>query len=141
MLRPLIKQLWLVVLMVFVIGWSGVSVASAKSMHLDTTSQQMSVHCQEMAKVGNSHPKHQAEHSSPHDLSQKMECPSDLNKLKDDCPDCIYTSCHSLISWIDVEIPELALPETHTHETILLPNYQAKHLAGYWQEILRPPKA
>lgn len=141
MLRQFFKQIWFVTLMVFAVGWSSMSVASAKTMHLETSAKQMSSHCQEMAEIEKLHSQHQAMHGSAHDMSQDMDCHSDLNEQKDDCPDCIYSSCHSLSSWIDVEISKLTLPEIHALETTFISNYQAKHLAGYWQEILRPPKA
>lgn len=141
MLRQLFKQIWFVMLMVFAVGWSGMSVASVKTMHLETSAKQMSSHCQEMAKIEKLHSQHQAMHGSAHDMSQDMDCHSDLNEHKDDCPDCIYSSCHNLSGWIDVEISKLTLPEIHALETTFISSYQAKHPAGYWQEILRPPKA
>ncbi|BCT89213.1 hypothetical protein RYU24_16180 [Acinetobacter variabilis] len=116
------------------------SIASAKTMHLETSAKQMGSHCQEMEKIEKLHSQHQAMHGSAHDMRQDMNCHSDLNDHKDVCPDCIYSSCHSLSSWIDVEISKLTLPEIHALETTFISNYQAKHLAGYWQEILRPPK-
>lgn len=144
MFRQLLKQIWFVVLMVFAIGWSGMSVASARTMHLQMPAEQFSTHCQKIAETGHlPAPPHMAMPGMAHELPQQPDCPSELKSHADDgCPDCHSTSCHSLGSWMEVEIPGLSLPQkTSFTEKTGISAYYAQHLAGYWQEILRPPKA
>ncbi|WP_216935801.1 hypothetical protein [Acinetobacter sp. BY484] len=142
MLTQLVKQIWLVMLMVFAIGWSSVSVASAKTMHLLMPAEQINSHCLEMAKATVSHAQHESvHHQNPE--SVQAGCISDMVKHSQaqDCLDCSASACQSLITSLPIAAPELNLPDHGYPEKTLLPAYHAKHLAGYWQDILRPPKA
>ncbi|ENW25484.1 hypothetical protein F925_00828 [Acinetobacter lwoffii NCTC 5866 = CIP 64.10 = NIPH 512] len=140
MLTRLVKQIWLVMLMVFAIGWSSVSVASATTMHLVMSSEQMSSHCLDMVKASTSHAMHESAHNSDQDLTQ-ADCFPDMPQHSPDCLDCGTTACQSLITSLPIAAPELSVPDRSYPEKFRLSAYHGKHLAGYWQEILRPPKA
>lgn len=57
-----------------------------------------------------------------------------------DCQKCSTLSCQPSIVWFDLEVLSYQIPEysTDTH-TSNIP-YKLQYPAGYWQEILRPPK-
>jgi hypothetical protein len=139
LLTQLVKQIWLVMLMVFAIGWSSVSVASASSMHLVMATEKNGNHCLEMQKPAASHAMHAPDHPDHHPVQQ--DCLSDSTQHLPDCPDCSTTGCQSLTSSLPIAAPELNWPDPAYPELTHLPAYHAKHLAGYWPEILRPPKA
>ncbi len=140
MLIRLVKQIWLVMLVVFAIGWSSVSVASANTMHLVMPSEKTNPHCLEMKKPSASHSLHETDHHQDQNLVQS-DCISDSTQHSPDCLDCGTTACQSLITSLPIAAPELSVPDRSYPEKTLLPAYHAQHLAGYWQEILRPPKA
>ena len=50
-------------------------------------------------------------------------------------------ACQNLVTSLPITTPELSVPDHGYPEKTLLPAYHAQHLAGYWQEILHPPKA
>lgn len=58
-----------------------------------------------------------------------------------DCQNCALFSCQSLIVWLNTDIPKLSVPQDNLEQNSLQIDYQAQHLVGHWQEILRPPKA
>ncbi|MCO8097353.1 hypothetical protein NI462_09205 [Acinetobacter lwoffii] len=140
MLIRLVKQVWLVMLVVFAIGWSSVSVASANTMHLVMSTEKMSSHCLEMKKPTASHSLHKTDHHQDQNLIQP-DCVSDNIQQSSDCLDCGTMACQNLVTSLPIATPELSMPDHGYSEKTLLPAYHAKHLAGYWQEILRPPKA
>lgn len=140
MLIRLVKQIWLVMLVVFAIGWSSVSVASANTMHLVMSTEKMSSHCLEMKKLTASHSLHETDHHQDQNLVQP-DCVSDNIQQSSDCLDCGTMACQNLVTSLPIATPELSVPDHGYSEKTLLPAYHAKHLAGYWQEILRPPKA
>ena len=84
MLIRLVKQIWLVMLVVFAIGWSSVSVASANTMHLVMPSEKTNPHCLEMTKPSASHSLHKTDHPQDQELIQ---------------PDCVSDSSHQIV-WI-----------------------------------------
>ena len=57
------------------------------------------------------------------------------------CHECAQLHCQSLSSSLDTAAIALFQPllesNHHSHNSI----YTAQHVSGYWQEILRPPKA
>lgn len=160
MFIQLCKQTWFVMLMVFAIGWSGVSVASVNSMQISMqmqheqtskdhqsmmqqmTVQEMKAHCndlQQQAVSGNANLSHIQQ------MQGLKDCHTQLLQSKHaqhiDCQNCALFSCQSSIVWFNTDIPKLIIPEDHLEQNSLQVHYQAQHLAGYWQEILRPPKA
>ncbi|MDV2470507.1 hypothetical protein QR674_16145 [Acinetobacter chinensis] len=58
-----------------------------------------------------------------------------------DCQNCALFSCQSSIVWFNTDIPKLTVPQDNSEQNSPKIHYQAQHLAGHWQEILRPPKA
>lgn len=151
--------------MVFAIGWSSVSIASVNTMQIsmqhgqmqnssgvssvghrqmmqNMSVQEMKNHCMEVQQNLEQHSPH-----SNHD--QKMQnlkdCHIELIQAKKSqhthCQDCVLFSCQSSIVWFNNDIPKLIAPEHSQNILIHQMTYQAQHLAGYWQEILRPPKA
>lgn len=142
--------------MVFAIGWSGVSIASVNSMQISMQHQQMmndhhnmtnmsvpemKAHCNDMQ---------QQDHASSainHDqqMQDLKDCHTQLIQSKhaqhSECQDCALFSCQSSIVWFNSEVPKLLEPEHSQNNNFYQIAYQAQHLAGHWQEILRPPKA
>ncbi|AXY55895.1 hypothetical protein CDG60_04425 [Acinetobacter chinensis] len=141
--------------MVFAIGWSSVSVASVKTMQISmqmqheqiqnqigvdhaTMMQNMSVqdmkqHCADLEAQNN-------------DTAQSLtDCHNQLIQSQHvqhaDCQNCALFSCQSSIVWFNTDIPKLVVPQDNSEHYSPKIYYQAQHLAGHWQEILRPPKA
>ena len=114
--------------------------ASATTMHLVMSTEKMSSHCLEMAKPTASHSLHETDYHQDQNLVQP-DCVSDGTQQSSDCLDCGTMACQNLVTSLPIATPELSVPDYGYPEKTLLPAYHAKHLAGYWQEILRPPKA
>lgn len=158
MFTQLCKQAWFVCLMVFAIGWSSVSVASVKTMQISmqmqheqiqnqigvdhaTMMQNMSVqdmkqHCTDLEA------QNQQNYGSVQNLT---DCHNQLIQSQHvqhaDCQNCALFSCQSSIVWFNTDIPKLTVPQDNSEQNSPKIHYQAQHLAGHWQEILRPPKA
>ncbi|MEG0486504.1 MAG: hypothetical protein RR575_01065 [Acinetobacter sp.] len=136
------------------------SIASVKTMHItmqmqheqmmnqadfvhqqtmqNMSAQDMKAHCADMQiQTENQHS----------DLKKQnlMDCHKQLIQSKQiqhsECQDCALFSCQSSIVWFNTDIPQLNSPEHSQNLNSLQSFYQAQHLAGHWQEILRPPKA
>ena len=178
--------------MVFAIGWSGVSVASTKNMHLEMQIQhqqmmqsnsevpnddlstndlsstdqskadsvtpehdmskmsvaQMKSHCQQMMEQNQNHTmsvkSKDATSTDLNDMALKASCMfvSDSGKIQhQQCPDCSLMACQAMIVWLNVAPVEFSQPIVAYQKQSSQHDYQAQHLAGHWQEILRPPKA
>ncbi|OTG62910.1 hypothetical protein [Acinetobacter silvestris] len=161
--------------MVFAIGWSGVSVASTQSMHIemriqheqmmqthsemsnsdlsssdasakhdmsDMSAAQMSSHCQQMLEQSNNDTT-SAAFADLKNMAQKASCisVSDAGQIQhQQCPDCSLMACQAMIVWLNVAAVELSPPVMVYQNQSSGHAYQARHLAGHWQEILRPPK-
>ncbi|MEG0651731.1 MAG: hypothetical protein RR479_05855 [Acinetobacter sp.] len=102
------------------------------------SAQDMKAHCADMQiQTENQHS----------DLKKQnlMDCHKQLIQSKQiqhsECQDCALFSCQSSIVWFNTDIPQLNSPEHSQNLNSLQSFYQAQHLAGHWQEILRPPKA
>ena len=167
------KQMWFVVLMAFVIGWSGIVSAAVKPAHDWMMSNQAAgseirhsaTAASEMTSLPDCHTTalqtypETKQHISGHDakanhhLSQHTSATdtdlnaadcygsADFSTAKTNCQDCAQLHCQSLNSVLNVQVPELIQPVALSSVNILLPAYQAQHLLGHWQQILRPPKA
>ena len=167
------KQMWFVVLMAFVMGWSGIVSAAVKPAHNWMMSNHAAgselLHSATAVPIVTSladchtpalqtHPETK-QHLSGHDsnanqhLSQHTSATdTDLNAAgcygsaefstaNMNCQDGVQLHCQSLNSVLNVQVPELIQPVALSSVNILLPAYQAQHLLGHWQQILRPPKA
>lgn len=138
-LRQKYKHLWFVFLMIFFIGGSGVAVAAVQAIQSPqksyATAQTMPCHEQPML-------------DQPHHMSGSHVDTTSLTKCHDGkmhndqhCQDCNSPShCQAVNLALDQQAPSLSSspflePDLYKHT-----DYQARHLAGYWQEILRPPR-
>ncbi|OTG65729.1 hypothetical protein B9T25_11505 [Acinetobacter sp. ANC 4470] len=151
MLTQLRKQAWFVFLMAFVIGWSSAALASAKPMHQQMMSE-LSVHqghSAGMQAMSNCHEAQTLQAHVKHDASQHVQMQLDqdcYNSAQDQtehlsCNDCAQLYCQSLSTWLNVQTVELFDIEDTQQLQQLNFDYSAQHLSGFWQQILRPPKA
>lgn len=148
-MRSLLKtHSWFVLLITLVMGWSGIAQASAAPMH-----QMMQLSIQAATGMQSMPDCHQTKSSSPvsghqmhmaqTDITAKSNCHA-LDMLQNkqvQCQECAQYHCQTTLTLLDVEPLavvqlEAALVQSSPHF-----RYQAQHLVGYWQEILRPPKA
>lgn len=141
MLKRLNMPLYLIMLMVFSIACSSVSVASSKVMiHQQLDNQK--THCQH---VKTSH----AEHTSMSTHAQHVIAVSEPNCDVErqttshhvNCPDCSVMLCQAHLLGISAQLPQFDSPALLFGLASANFNYQAQWSSGYWQEILRPPKA
>ncbi|NNG83104.1 MULTISPECIES: hypothetical protein [Acinetobacter Taxon 24D] len=150
MLTSLRKQAWFVFLMVFAIGWSSVAFASVKPMHQQMMNEaNVDYHpnaeitamsgCYDSVSV-EPHMQHSSEHvKAAHD----QDCHQTMTDQQQhfSCNDCVHLHCQSLTVWLDSQISDLVhLEEAQEHLQRNF-DYSAQHLTGFWQQILRPPKA
>ncbi|HAE65409.1 hypothetical protein V3528_11685 [Acinetobacter johnsonii] len=157
-MRSLLKtHSWFVLLITLVMGWSGIAQASAAPMHQmmqlsmqAATSEQSSAHATGRQSMPDCHQTKSSSPVSGHqmhmaqtDMIAKSNChASDMLQNKQvQCQGCAQYHCQTALTLLEVE-PfavvqlEVALVQSSPHF-----RYQAQHLVGYWQEILRPPKA
>ena len=138
-LRQKYKHLWFVFLMIFFIGGSGVAVAAVQAIQSPQKSYAT-------AQTTDCH-KHPLL-DPPHHMSGSHVEKTSLTKCHDGkmhsdqhCQVCNSTShCQTVNLALDQQAPSLSYssflePDSYQHT-----DYQARHLAGYWQEILRPPR-
>jgi hypothetical protein len=139
--------------MAFVMGWSSLVFASTMPMHAKMLQQQMADPQQVTAVVVSEHEHKtqsnchlatvaiQHQQHNAHD-AQKNHCESGLHSsAAKQCADCAQLHCQTLIVWLDTAVAE-TLPQLPSDAlSNLHGRYTAQHLVGYWQEILRPPKA
>ena len=131
--------------MVFAIGWSGLSVASAKTMHMNwqthnehlMNKQLMNNHCTDSHSMVE-------EQTHDHHSQSMQDCHLQLGKIsaahQTDCQSCSTLSCQLSIAWLGLEMPRYQiLVYSQENHTLDIP-YNAQYPSGYWQEILRPPK-
>ena len=157
-MRSLLKShSWFVLLITLVMGWSGIAQASAAPMHQmmqlsmqAATSEQSSAHATGMQTMPDCH---QAKSSSPAsghqmhmaqaDMAAKSNCHvSDVMQSKQvQCQECAQYHCQTTLTLLDVEPLVLVQLEAAVAQSTPHFRYHAQHLVGYWQEILRPPKA
>jgi hypothetical protein len=136
--------------MVFAIGWSSVAFASTKPMHQQMMNEaNVDYHdnaeittmsgCYDSVSV-EPHMQHSSEHvKAAHD----QDCHQTMTNQQQhfSCNDCVQLHCQSLTVWLDSQISDLVhLEEVQEHPQRNF-DYSAQHLSGFWQQILRPPKA
>ncbi len=148
-MRSLLKtHSWFVLLIILVMGWSGIAQASAAPMH-----QMMQLSMQAATGMQSMPDCHQTKSSSPvsghqmhmaqSDMTAKSNChASDMLQNKQvQCQECAQYHCQTTLTLLDVEPLALVQLEVALVQSPPHFRYQAQHLVGYWQEILRPPKA
>ncbi len=157
-MRSLLKtHYWFVLLITLVMGRSGIAQASAAPAHQRmqlsmqaATSEQSSAHAtgrQSMpdcnqTKSSSPVSGHQM-HMAQSDMTAKSNChASDMLQNKQvQCQECAQYHCQTTLTLLDVEPLALVQLEVALVQSPPHFRYQAQHLVGYWQEILRPPKA
>jgi len=134
-LGRLLKQSWLICFLVFLTGWSTVSAHLLSHFGGSQPTQRASQHighagCHEVSHAASQSAHHSCINGDNHQTVQQVHC-----------QDCSSLHCNTLpvvlaaADNVPESLPNLSLPETsHSH-------YFARYLPGYWQEILRPPKA
>ena len=138
-LRQKYKHLWFVFLMIFLIGGSGVAVAAVQAIQSDqksyTTTQKMPCHEQHMLE------QHHHMSNSHVDTTSLTKCHDGKMHNDQHCQDCNSPShCQTVNLALDQEAPSLSYSPFLEPDSYKNTDYQARHLAGYWQEILRPPR-
>ena len=145
--------------MVFAIGWSSVSIATAKTiqngMQMSHSSMQLQPsqdgikhsssdargqHCLDQQRVSTSH--HLSTETSSH---KNIDCWSSQMDIQSEqshhCQECNLLLCQSLLVWLQPQPFDFQNSQFLTIATVTTSQYHAQHLIGHWQEILRPPKA
>jgi hypothetical protein len=130
--------------MAFVIGWSSVAFASAKPLHQHMMHEpvppvQMKISDCHDAQLMQMH--HEA--PSPVHLPSDSDCRAVIQDQAQhvSCGDCTQLHCQSLSTWLDAQgVESFDLAELQQSQPFNS-DYFAQHLTGFWQQILRPPKA
>ncbi|MDH1068390.1 hypothetical protein N5B96_02605 [Acinetobacter johnsonii] len=148
-MRSLLKtHSWFVLLITLVMGWSGIAQASAAPMH-----QMMQLSIQAATGMQSMPDCHQTKSSSPvsghqmhmaqTDMTAKSNChASDMLQNKQvQCQECAQYHCQTTLTLLYVEPLAVVQLEAALAQSTPHFRYHAQHLVGYWQEILRPPKA
>jgi len=134
------KHMWFVFLMILFIGGSNVAIAAVHAIHTEqstVTTQDMP--CHKMQMKSDQHHQIQMAHQ---DMTSMTKCHDQQVPNQQHCEDCNHPShCQTVSFTLDQNIPELSALSVFERPIHLITAYQARHLAGYWQEILRPPKA
>lgn len=142
------QQTWFVLLMTFVLSWSSVSIANAQSIHTIGLSTNTAVLSQTQQHGHNAHavqpvPCHEMP-TSTHMAPQTASCHTmdhALQSHQQGCLDCHTLHCHHVNVVLDTQVPTLQRPLYLPLLQQLNAQYLVQDLTGYWQEILRPPKA
>lgn len=156
--------------MTFVVGWSGLSIASnnvtqlgnqsgsmlepsKKSEHLESASMNMHVKASmDHQAQANHHDLMQNHSANCHDnvSSQTTHHTNSQNPIKSHCEseqtishcfDCNINTCQTTVSWLDIDVLALDFQVYAKQNQHRYLDYNAQHLSGFWRDILRPPKA
>ena len=150
LLTSLRKHVWFVCLMAFAIGWSSAVFAIVKPVHQSMmTELSVKQSHAEMLAMSNCHEAQTSPAQVKHDSSSHVQIQVDQDchpSIKDQmqhasCNDCAQLHCQSLSTWLDVQTVKLFSAEEIQQRQQLNFDYSAQHLSGFWQQILRPPKA
>lgn len=84
------------------------------------------------------------EQNHDHQNHSMQDCHKQISTISPaqhtDCQKCSTLSCQPSIVWFDLELPQYQVPERSKNTSIQNFTYKVQYPAGYWQEILRPPK-
>jgi len=137
-------------------AWSSTSHFSAMNSH------QMASHDQQMPSHDQQMPSHDHQmqsaataqlsshciamgHSQKSSDTASVSCHftdvAEVQVTQQHCQDCSASLCQSLFAWLSPTLAVIPLSDSAEIPSRLALAYQAQHLAGFWQEILRPPKA
>lgn len=139
-LKQYFQQSWFILLMALVMSCATISVASAKTMHINMIVPQLNADCMQQSKQQVDHLQHQKQSTQETTQTTHQHC-DDVKNTETDCLDCNFNACHSLMSWLHLTESEQPNPLFVSSSTKTTLPYNAQHLHGFWQEILRPPKA
>lgn len=104
---------------------------------MDTSAEMSASHCQ----LGDATQTPTAVQASEHALPQaNTDAHCQITNAMD-CQSCPLSLCQISVAWLQIEHFATVLPLNHSQKSKFTSHYQAQHLAGFWQEILRPPKA
>ena len=158
MLSNLFKQVWLVGLMVCAISLSGLSYAFSPMMSMSTSADLQTRPADAKVHGSNSSvpPTEKSSHDTSHCQSERdvhAEMPSHMSSSKAtashcvfmsdqmDCQNCPLSICQISNAWLQVQQLAVQGPIAIALQGQFSSHYQAQHLVGFWQKILRPPKA
>ena len=137
--------------MVLIMSWSGVAVASVKNMHagmmqnavqpFQHSPHEMPCHDTAMQHVKAQHIQHDLKHTDQTLMHCDQQDQLSFTTISHACQDCHQLHCQNLNSYVEHVIPELPQQAVFVAISDSHPDYNAQHFAGFWQEILRPPKA
>lgn len=151
MLTSLRKQAWFVFLMVIAIGWSNAALAFEQPMYQQMMSKLTIQHESKMPMTTMSGC-HDSVKTQPHmqhhpaaqvNVSHDQDCHQGMSDQQQhfSCNDCLQLHCQSLSLWLDSQSHPLVQVQAIQEHPQLNFAYSAQHLSGFWQQILRPPKA
>lgn len=80
-------------------------------------------------------------HASDTSLSNSHCDDAQQQALQGDCHECALWHCQNVIPALDGMANIFIKHPLEIDNPALIDRYQAQHLHGFWQEILRPPKA
>lgn len=104
---------------------------------MDTSAEMSASHCQ----LGDATQTPTAVQASDHTLPQaNTDAHCQISNAMD-CQSCPLSLCQISFAWLQIEHFTTVLPLNYSQKSKFTSHYQAQHLAGFWQEILRPPKA
>ena len=125
--------------MIFFMGLNGVASTTiqAKETAQNPHSTASIMPCHDAQKIDQTHQMHM-----PHsDHVKHMKCHDGQIQNDLHCQDCNSPShCQTVNLTLHQHVPTLAAVLAIEQKLPPLPDYRARHLAGYWQQILRPPK-
>lgn len=144
------KHTWFVLLMILIISWNSAAVASSQTTHLKMLisfdpSVSHDDHAMQHIAKGACHTL-SLQHSNITDHVHHLnpDCIQSLNTQHahaSDCQDCNQFHCQTLSHYIS---SSSIVNDADRHEISHLDpssSYYVQYSKGYWQEILRPPKA
>lgn len=142
MLTSFRKQVWFVGLMAFVMGWSSVAFASVQPLHQNMMSESMHHAQMHMSDCHDARPM-QVHHKASSPVQSDTGCHTVIQDQIQhlSCGDCNQLYCQSLSTWLDAQgVESFDFAELQQSQLFNF-DYFAQHLNGFWQQILRPPKA
>lgn len=120
-----------------IVDIAALALESDSATPTDTSSEMRTSHCQPEHDVQT----HPAVHANDHAMPQadsNAHCKI-INVM--DCQSCPLSLCQISSAWLHVDQFATVLGFDDFLKSTFSSHYQAQHLAGFWQEILRPPKA
>ncbi len=135
------KQMWFSFLMVFIIGWSSASIAALQNMHLTLPQQSNDRVLLHSLSVSDVHMPCAEKNPDFLDSQQSiLSCHTVVLTQQMACQDCDMFACQASVLGLSVDTLDATLQTNYFYSLHSDTAYQAQHLTGFWQKILRPPK-